>query len=81
VSGIGTPATGIRAWGTARLNTGMAAVEAPALLGTSIIVLAIQEAGGTIAMPYVSSRAAGQGFVISSLSDRDTSLVAWLIIG
>jgi hypothetical protein len=89
-------ATGFIAWpwgvlnvakGTAVLEHGAAVVRVPAeftadigLAGGVQIQLTIQEARGAAGAVYVSDRAARQ-FTIASLSERDESLVGWLIIG
>jgi hypothetical protein len=71
--------------GVASLGHGAAIVEmpdnfTPGHAETAIIMLTIQEARGTVGAVYVSERSASQ-FTISSLSERDSSLVGWLIIG
>jgi hypothetical protein len=72
-------------YGAATLSHGAAVVEmpdnfTPGHAETAIIVLTVQEARGTVGAVYVSGRTASQ-FTISSVSERDSSLVGWLIIG
>lgn len=75
-------------WGTAELEHGAAVVKIPDKFtpnpspadGRGMIFLTIQQARGQAAAVYVSDRTASQ-FTIASLSERDTSLVGWLIIG
>lgn len=75
-------------WGTAALEHGAAVVQIPDKFtpnpdpagGGALIFLTVQQARGTAAAVYVSDRTASQ-FTIASLSERDTSLVGWLIIG
>lgn len=83
MAGVGSPHIGPKAWGTARLEQGMVIVEEASVGADSLIFLTVQRGGlgGAVAMPYVSAKFPGSGFVISSLSDRDTSVVAWLVIG
>jgi hypothetical protein len=72
-------------FGTAGLDHGAAVVQVPdkftpAQGETALIMLTTQEARGVAGAVYVSDRTASQ-FTISSVSERDTSLVGWLIIG
>ena len=74
-------------YGTCGLDHGAAVVKVPDRFspnpdpaGGALIMLTIQQARGTAAAVYVSDRSRGQ-FTIASLSERDTSLVGWLIIG
>jgi hypothetical protein len=72
-------------FGTAVLDHGAAVVQVPdkftpAQGSSALIMLTTQQARGAAAAVYVSDRTASQ-FTISSLSERDVSLVGWLIIG
>jgi len=67
--------------GTAVLSLGTVTVAAPQVTASSVIMLTVQSLGGTLGLPYVSSRTPGTGFTISSLSLLDSSTVAWTIIG
>jgi hypothetical protein len=67
--------------GTAALALGTVTVAAPQVTANSVILLTVQSLGGTLGLPYVSSRTPGTGFTITSLSALDTSTVAWVIIG
>jgi hypothetical protein len=74
-------------YGTAELAHGAAVVQVPDRFtpnpdpaGGALIMLTTQQARGTAAGVYVSDRMPGQ-FTIASYSERDMSLVGWLIIG
>jgi hypothetical protein len=72
-------------FGTAELDHGAAVVQVPDKFTpgqgeTALIMLTVQQARGTAAAVYVSDRTASH-FTISSVSERDCSLVGWLIIG
>jgi hypothetical protein len=70
-------------FGTVELDHGAAVVEIPDRFTppqAGVIMLTIQQARGVAAAVYVSDRTATR-FTISSVSERDTSLVGWLIIG
>jgi len=69
-----------RQMGTATLAAGTVTVSTTAVTANSRIQLTAQNTGGTPGALRVSARTAGTSFTITSTSNTDTSLVAWLLI-
>ena len=74
-------------WGTAELHHGAAVVEPVRRLGNrpvvgrqSLILFGCQESRGVVGGLYISDRTT-YTFTLCSTSERDESLVGWLIIG
>ena len=65
--------------GVVSLN-GSALVATNVVAASSRIFLTTQAPSGVVGTPYVSSRAAGISFSITSTSTGDASLVAWMIV-
>jgi hypothetical protein len=74
-------------WGTAELSHGAVIVEPARKLGNrpmvgrrSLILFGCQESRGEVGGLYISDRTT-YTFTLCSTSERDQSLVGWLIIG
>ena len=65
--------------GTATLSGGAVTVSDSSVTANSRILLTTQAPGGTVGVPYVSTRTAGTSFTITSTSGSDTSTVAYEI--
>lgn len=66
--------------GTAVLVAGAKIVANSSVTANSIIFLTSQVDGGTVGAVRVSSKTAGTGFTITSLSALDTSTIGWMIV-
>ena len=66
--------------GQATLVAGTVTVATNKVTANSRIFLTRQSTGGTAGDVAVTTKTAGTSFVITSLSNLDTSTVAWLII-
>ncbi len=67
------------ACGRATLKSGSIKVREPQVAATSVIRLAVTEAGGTPGALFVSQMSPGEHFIIRSTSSSDVSVVQWTL--
>lgn len=68
-------------WGTATLVNGTVTVALPAVGSSSVIVVGRMTPSGTLGHLAVPSVSPGTGFVITSSSATENSMVSYLVLG
>jgi hypothetical protein len=67
--------------GTATLVAGTATVAAPQVTASSVIQVTPQPGTAPLALPWVSAKTPGTGFVVTSLNVADVAVVGWEVVG